>query len=377
VVVCTLACAATAPARIPAGGVRCGQTIVSSTKLDRDLINCPNNGLIIGADNITLDLNGHVIDGDGVEVTDCPPDQPCDLGVLASGHNGIIIKGGSVRQFTFGVIYDTADGGRLSHLDLSSHLWSGLLVAGASETRIDMVTASKNGLTTDQAGVDVFDSHDLVIEGNHVAGNGDIGFFISGLADSRLAANTLERNPEAGFLLDAGTGNTFVGNQISAGGDAIVVSGDRNRVIANRLVGAACEPACNGYGVSVEGGTGNVVQGNLISRFPQGGVRVASFEAEGGPPTTGTTVAANVVRASAVDGVLVEATAADTLLRANIATGSGDDGLDVQSATTTLTRNLAVHNGDLGIEAVDGVIDGGGNKAFANGNSTQCTNVHC
>jgi predicted transcriptional regulator len=61
----------------------------------------------------------------------------------------------------------------------------------------------------------------------------------------------------------------------------------------------------------------------------------------------------------------------------NVAIGAGDDGLDVDNAATTVTRNLAVHNGDLGIEAVPGVTDGGGNKANANGNPAQCTNVSC
>jgi hypothetical protein len=51
----------------------CGDTITVSTKLVKDLVNCPNNGIVIGADNITLDLNGHVIDGDDTEFTDCPP----------------------------------------------------------------------------------------------------------------------------------------------------------------------------------------------------------------------------------------------------------------------------------------------------------------
>jgi hypothetical protein len=36
-----------------------------------------------------------------------------------------------------------------------------------------------------------------------------------------------------------------------------------------------------------------------------------------------------------------------------------------------------VDNGDLGIEAVLGVIDGGGNRAHANGNPLQCVGVIC
>jgi len=38
--------------------VRCGDTITHNTKLTNDLRNCPTNGIVIGADNITLDFNG-------------------------------------------------------------------------------------------------------------------------------------------------------------------------------------------------------------------------------------------------------------------------------------------------------------------------------
>jgi hypothetical protein len=84
-----------------------------------------------------------------------------------------------------------------------------------------------------------------------------------------------------------------------------------------------------------------------------------------------------LVRDGDVDGILVESTAAGSLLEANIAIGAGDDGIDVDSPTTTLTRNLGLRNGDLGIEAVPGVTDGGGNKARGNGNPAQCTNIDC
>ena len=43
--------------------VTCGQTLTHSVKLARDLTNCPGNGLVIGANRITVDLNGHTVDG--------------------------------------------------------------------------------------------------------------------------------------------------------------------------------------------------------------------------------------------------------------------------------------------------------------------------
>ena len=35
--------------------VSCGDTITTDTTLDHNLVNCPNNGIVIGADDITLD----------------------------------------------------------------------------------------------------------------------------------------------------------------------------------------------------------------------------------------------------------------------------------------------------------------------------------
>src|SRR5919107_5165477 len=74
--------ASVAVAQVPSGGVECGDTITTDTTLDRDLSDCPSNGIVIGADDITLDLNGHTISGDGQPVRDCPRRQPCDIGVF-------------------------------------------------------------------------------------------------------------------------------------------------------------------------------------------------------------------------------------------------------------------------------------------------------
>jgi hypothetical protein len=93
------------------------------------------------------------------------------------------------------------------------------------------------------------------------------------------------------------------------------------------------------------------------------------------------TVRRNIVRDAGVDGIGINLDHAgpvtDTLVEGNVLTGSGDDGIDVESPSTTLRGNVAVHNGDVGIEAVPGVADGGGNRAYANGSLLQCTNIHC
>ena len=48
-----------------ASHVNCGDVITQDTTLDSDLLNCPGDGLVIGADGVTVDLAGHTIDGTG------------------------------------------------------------------------------------------------------------------------------------------------------------------------------------------------------------------------------------------------------------------------------------------------------------------------
>src|SRR5829696_776625 len=83
---------------------KCGDHITADTTLHHDLVNCPNNGIIIGADDVTLDLNYHTIDGDGTPATGCDPDtELCDQGVDSFGHDGVTVMHGSVREFEGGV----------------------------------------------------------------------------------------------------------------------------------------------------------------------------------------------------------------------------------------------------------------------------------
>ena len=41
----------------------CGQTLTESTIVENDRVNCFADGLVAGADGITIDLKGHTIDG--------------------------------------------------------------------------------------------------------------------------------------------------------------------------------------------------------------------------------------------------------------------------------------------------------------------------
>jgi hypothetical protein len=121
------------------------------------------------------------------------------------------------------------------------------------------------------------------------------------------------------------------------------------------------------------------VHANLVRRLSASGLLHAGITVAGDDVT----VTANTVTDTSstdADGIRVDPEAARVLVRGNLASRHGDDGIDVDSPATTITANTANtanDNGDHGIEAVPGVTDGGGNRASGNGNPAQCLGVVC
>jgi parallel beta-helix repeat protein len=377
VAVLALVCLSLVPgasASASVGRVHCGDTITRDTTLKNDLRDCRGTGIVIGADDITLDLDGHTIDGDGV--LGCEDFYACDFGVdNTAGHHGVSIEDGFIREFATAVAVIGASDSRLRGLRSSHNVLGGVLLIASPGARIEHNSIFGNGLTTDQAGLIVFDSSAVRIERNAVFANGDIGMFLQGVDDSRVQRNWVARNPEAGIILD-GNRNEVSRNRASRNGDGISVGGDRNAIVRNHVSDSGC-PECFGAGIASTGGTDNRIARNFVARAARADIWVADFEDEGGLPAIGTVVERNRVVGSGIDGVLVESTVTDTRLTHNVAVGAGDDGIDVESTSTSLRRNIAVRNGDLGIEAVAGAADLGGNRASGNANPLQCLNVAC
>src|SRR3954468_24020836 len=152
----------------------CGDTITTDTTLHHNLVNCPNNGIIIGADNITLDLNYHRIEGDGRATAGCDPQQEfCDEGIVDDGHDGVAVVNGSVRQFDIG-----AD------------------VNGARDARLLGITASMN----DFIGIRLFGSIRSLVENSSGSDTGNrgtgIGMFLVGSHHVRVLHNSFRRNSD-------------------------------------------------------------------------------------------------------------------------------------------------------------------------------------
>jgi large repetitive protein len=424
-----------AMARSPLTTVRCGQTLTQSVKLANDLIDCPAPGLMIGADAITVDLNGHTIDGTVTQTDTCqvlPFGMP---GINTGGHNGLTIKNGTVQQFLNGIAVGPGEfegpptvgmansvvrditardnsfvgigigGDELSHDDRIEHnvvtgtrCDAGIELHGTHGNRIAHNRSTANGGT----GIFVIGLDHSAIEDNHVAGNGGGGMLSGRGSDNVIRRNAVSGSPEDGIhVFDAGdaitnnevtdsiggivvegfdsAANQVSGNRVSGTADGIVVFANATVVSDNRVTDAigGCD-GC-GFGIVVGAGSANRIVRNEIRRTLLDGIHIVAFFAD--IPTADTIVRDNLVRGATVNGVGVategEGPVTGTLLQRNVAIGAGADGFDVRSAATTLTANAALHNGALGIDAIAGVTDGGHNVARGNGNPAQCVGVVC
>src|SRR6202035_2942475 len=108
-------------ATVAPGAVSCGATVTTCVTLSRDLLNCPVDGLVVGASGITINLNGHRITGTSGDGSGDPNRCRCGINDQA-GFNRITLFGGRIEGF-----FDGADfigtRGVVVHDLISSGLW--------------------------------------------------------------------------------------------------------------------------------------------------------------------------------------------------------------------------------------------------------------
>jgi large repetitive protein len=345
----------------------CGRVLTRDTTLQADVLNCPGDGLVIGADGIVLRLNGHTVDG--TEAGD-------SAGVRLAGHDDVVIEGpGRITEFADGV-----------------HVANGL------RNRVRDVTSTGNG----------FGIHLLDADGNRLVGN-------DASENRGSGADPPPGIPWGGIILERSDGNLVEGNELSqnAGGPGVaLLHSSANRVLGNVPAGSdnpnillseSHRNVLSGNGstnsnvvaIELQASNDNLVEENVASDNESEGITVGRgsarnivrFNTAAGnenvgifvSDAVGTVVRGNVTSSndSGADGIHVGAAASGTVVRDNTSNGNGDDGIDVDSPSTRILGNTANGNGDLGIEAVPGVVDGGGNRATGNGNPAQCTGVAC
>lgn len=226
-----------AAAAAPSSRAGCGATITSDVRLDADLIDCPGNGLVIGASGITIDLGGHTIDGtgDGFGI-----ENP-------GGYDDVAIRRGTITGFAIGVVVFDTTAGTVERITATGNL-EGFAVQRAVDVELDRVAAVDNVAN----GISVSFSDGTIVRRATVTGNGQGGIVDRASTASRYERNHVSANAfgieisqtEAAQLeRNVASGND--GDGIRIGFDATGVQLDRNRTDANADNGLVVEEPGN------------------------------------------------------------------------------------------------------------------------------------
>jgi parallel beta-helix repeat protein len=337
-----LASLALAPPPAVADQLHCGEVVTHSVTLHRDLLGCSSNGLIVGAPNITINLNRHTIAGTG---GDC-----CSVGIVNAnlfgglpGSDGVVIKGGTVRDFTYEILAS----------EVAHNVVRDMRVSGAEEGGIQLEVATdsivrRNRVSGSNGAIRLIGGGQSSVEQNEVSGN-CFGIHLDGSNENLVRRNRVSGNPCLGIELIDAQNNVVTSNDVFDNGDGTEGLGQAVFLIYSQHN-------------SIERNTG---YGNQL------GVALydSSFE---------NTIRRNRLFSNSEDGIqAIDEFSVGNLIERNIANSNGDDGIDLDFPGNVLLGNVTNANGDLGIEAAEGTVDGGRNRASGNGNPAQCLNVAC
>jgi parallel beta-helix repeat protein len=333
-----------------AAQVACGDTLVASVQLTADL-DCPGTGLLVGADKITIDLNGFTLAGDG---------DVGDLGIdNGLGFDGVTIKNGTISDFDEGI----SIGG-----NAQKNVVSAVTIQFCNSDAIDLndsdfTKVTKTTILNSVAGVQVgTDGTGNVVEKSVVLGAAEAGVQLQG-SGNVVQKNTLTSN-EIGVRV-FGSGNRVLANVVygSPNDGIAVLGGTGNEVSKNTLTGTL------GDGVEVKNAPGTIVKKNVAAGSRENGIGVFTG-------SHGTVLEKNVARGGGTDGISVEAGSDGVRVDGNTADGNRSAGIFAGSTTTTVAKNSATANVGFGIRTNLGAIDGGGNAARANGDGN-CQGFVC
>lgn len=190
----------------PNASVSCGEVIKQSVKLTSNL-DCKTDGIIIGADGLTVDLNGHTITGPGVSTS--------KVGVMLSDQDEINIVGPGIIQ----------------------NFQAGILNTGGQDNKISGVTFTGNQIGSFNTG-----SANTGIEDNLFFGN-NIGVASHSATGSTLTTNLFKGNDLAGITFVNSAENSVLYNTIQGSVSGLFFDGqssqnvvDSNNILDNRGV---------------------------------------------------------------------------------------------------------------------------------------------
>lgn len=242
----------------------CGVTITADLKLDHDLA-CAGVGITVGADGVTIRLNGHTISGPVAM-------DPSVSGIIVLGRTDVSIRGpGTVMGF-----------------------FAGVRIVGSSDVEVKRLTV----MGSHEAGIRLEGSTDVKVVGNEVFGGHHDAIQLRNSHGNVIMENVATASDPSGCAINlvSSNNNLVKKNSLSNSGTSGIQLGriaslppsSGNRILENEISDST-------HGIRAFGGaTGNLVSKNEIVDSTNG----ISFVGPA-PEALGNTYSKNEIEANA------------------------------------------------------------------------------
>jgi nitrous oxidase accessory protein NosD len=176
----------------------CGVVVTEDITLNEDL-ECDGNGLIVGARDVTINLNGYTIRSDkDADVVDLTVDFDDNNGILVADANNVTIIGpGAISGFHRGITYAGSTGGQVTDTVLRDNK-AAILMSGSSE-----ISVTRNNIHDNKFAVVSESSEDGQVIFNLIAANEKEGIVLSDSDKYGIFGNNVFGNGKDGIFLDA------------------------------------------------------------------------------------------------------------------------------------------------------------------------------
>jgi parallel beta-helix repeat protein len=258
-----------------AAQIGCGSTISTNTTLTADIGPCPGPGLIVVADNVSLNFNGHRLFGTS--------DQGASPGVALPRRTGVKVSGpGSISGFDSGIVIGSGSKNIIRGLNIHDNVSSQFVADNPGEGQLG-------------DGILLFSSSNNLIQANTVARNGPFsGIAVASFTDE---AQALTGAPPTGNTVE---GNTVTDNNLP---ELCAAAGT-----TTEYPGTPCDPFTPVFnqdiGIRIEGPVAlrNTVKANLVTGSGRDGISVLNTTNPANAPSADNNIIGNTVRGSGFTG---------------------------------------------------------------------------
>ena len=247
---------------------RCGDTVRRDTTLTADLSRCRGNGLILGADGITLNLNGHTISGNGG-----------GSGIIVTGRRAVHITGsGLFHRLETAVLLKNTTGSQVGQITVEDNLFGVTMEGGSADTVFHMNFEAIRFLGGDR--------HLALLNTVSDKGADASGVALDHTPRARMVHNDISGMEFAGIWVDEADGNVVEAKRMTDTGRGVLVfRGSRNHISYAHIAAGPKWPSADG--IALFSGTSNRTDRNVIEAVTKDGITLPSFPPKG-PAATDT-----------------------------------------------------------------------------------------